>query len=237
MTSDPLRNDSTRAHGAAVDSLERDAKIDHLLLLGLEHYFQGDYEQAINVWTRVLFLDRAHARARAYIDRARSALAERQRQAEELAWAGAPGVRAESVVLPPVAPMPAVRAAAAERPVPRADGWWSWRRGSMAVAALALVAGAGYTAYSKSRLPDWLRPALPRSLSATSARAVVRDALPSPPSRGEMALARARMLFASGDLRDALSALDRVRSTDPQRSDADQLRALIQRQLLDLTRR
>ena len=42
------------------------------------------YELAINVWTRALFLDRSHARARAYIDRARSALAERQRESEEL---------------------------------------------------------------------------------------------------------------------------------------------------------
>ena len=42
------------------------------------------YEHAINVWTRALFLDRSHARARAYIERARSALAERQRESEEL---------------------------------------------------------------------------------------------------------------------------------------------------------
>ena len=44
----------------------------------------GSYELAINVWTRALFLDRSHARARAYIERARSALAERQRESEEL---------------------------------------------------------------------------------------------------------------------------------------------------------
>ena len=46
------------------------------------------YEQAINVWTRALFLDRSHARARAYIERARSALAERQRESEELLQSG-----------------------------------------------------------------------------------------------------------------------------------------------------
>src|SRR3990167_7767420 len=38
--------------------LDRDAKIEELLLAGLDHYFNGQYEQAINVWTRVLFLDR-----------------------------------------------------------------------------------------------------------------------------------------------------------------------------------
>src|SRR4029078_2353515 len=42
------------------------------------------FDQAINVWTRALFLDRNHARARAYIEQARSALAERQRESEEL---------------------------------------------------------------------------------------------------------------------------------------------------------
>ena len=56
-------------------SAERDVKIEQLLLSGLDHYFKGRYERAIDVWTRVLFLDRMHARARAYIDRARAATA------------------------------------------------------------------------------------------------------------------------------------------------------------------
>src|SRR5580765_6115156 len=81
--SDPLRTDPSRAQDAASAS-DRDAKIEHLLLVGLDHYFAANYELAINVWTRALFLDRSHARARAYIERARSALAERQRQSEEL---------------------------------------------------------------------------------------------------------------------------------------------------------
>src|SRR5262249_32709625 len=61
---------------------DRLALIEQLLLAGLDHYFIGQYEQAIHVWTRVFFLDRGHARARAYIERARCALAERQREAE-----------------------------------------------------------------------------------------------------------------------------------------------------------
>lgn len=81
--SDPLRTDHPHAsHDASV--VDRDAKIEQLLLVGLDHYFAAHYEQAINVWTRALFLDRSHARARAYIDRARSALAERQRESEEI---------------------------------------------------------------------------------------------------------------------------------------------------------
>ena len=82
--SDPLRTDGSRAHADVASGSDRDAKIEQLLLVGLDHYFAGRYELAINVWTRALFLDRSHARARAYIDRARSALAERQRESEEL---------------------------------------------------------------------------------------------------------------------------------------------------------
>jgi len=65
-----------------------DARIEHLLVTGLDHYFAGEFEQAINLWTRVLFLDRKHDRARAYIDRARSAQAERQRISEALVHQG-----------------------------------------------------------------------------------------------------------------------------------------------------
>jgi tetratricopeptide (TPR) repeat protein len=69
-------------------ALERDTRIEDLLLAGLDHYFAGEFELAITVWTRVLFFDRAHARARAYIDRARSAMAERQRESDELLHEG-----------------------------------------------------------------------------------------------------------------------------------------------------
>src|SRR5688572_27476835 len=82
---DALRSDRP---GDAPDR-ERDARIEALLLSGLEHYFAGRHELAINIWTRVLFLDRAHAKARAYIERARGAVAEKQREGEELVHAGA----------------------------------------------------------------------------------------------------------------------------------------------------
>ena len=67
---------------------DREARIEQLLLTGLDHYFAGHYERAISVWTRVVFLERHHDRARAYIERARSALAERQRESEELLHTG-----------------------------------------------------------------------------------------------------------------------------------------------------
>jgi len=85
---DSSRIDGSRAIADAPDA-DRDAKIEQLLLAGLDHYFAARYEGAINVWTRALFFDRSHARARAYIDRARSALAERQRRSEELLESGA----------------------------------------------------------------------------------------------------------------------------------------------------
>ncbi|MCC7125518.1 MAG: hypothetical protein IT178_11770 [Acidobacteria bacterium] len=65
-----------------------DARIEALLVTGLDHYFAGEFDTAINVWTRVLFLDRHHDRARAYIERARSAQAEQQRQSEALVHQG-----------------------------------------------------------------------------------------------------------------------------------------------------
>lgn len=67
---------------------EDEGRIEHLLVTGLDHYFAGEFDAAINRWTRVLFLDRSHDRARAYIDRARSAQAEQQRISEALVHQG-----------------------------------------------------------------------------------------------------------------------------------------------------
>jgi tetratricopeptide (TPR) repeat protein len=81
--SDPLRTDPVTPASEHSD-VARDAKIESLLLAGLDHYVASNFTQAIDVWTRALFLDRNHARARAYIERARSALGEQQRESEEL---------------------------------------------------------------------------------------------------------------------------------------------------------
>ena len=81
----PFRSD---APAEALGGAERDARIEQLLLAGLDLYFANQYEQAINLWTRVLFLDRTHSRARAYIERARSAQAERLRESEAVLHEG-----------------------------------------------------------------------------------------------------------------------------------------------------
>ena len=52
------------------------------------------------------------------------------------------------------------------------------------------------------------------------------------PRSSETAIERARALFASGRLYDALRAVDLVRPTDPLRLEADKLKAAIQRELL-----
>jgi hypothetical protein len=85
---EPQRPDRVRAAGEPPDR-DRDGRVEELLLAGLDHYFGGRHDLAINVWTRVLFLDRGHARARAYIERARGAIAERQREGDELVHSGA----------------------------------------------------------------------------------------------------------------------------------------------------
>src|SRR6185369_477495 len=83
---DPQKSGPSRSE--APRGAEDEARIENLLVTGLDHYFAGEFEQAINLWTRVLFLDRHHDRARAYIDRARSAQAELQRESEAVLHQG-----------------------------------------------------------------------------------------------------------------------------------------------------
>lgn len=83
---DPLRSEPGLPE--SLSGTERDARIEQLLLAGLDEYFAGQYEHAVNLWTRVLFLDRHHDRARAYIERARRAEAERQRETEAVLQEG-----------------------------------------------------------------------------------------------------------------------------------------------------
>lgn len=269
--SDPLRTDGTRAHDTA-PALDRDAKIEQLLLLGLDHYFAARYELAINVWTRALFLDRSHPRARAYIERARSALAERQRESEELLQngvaafqrgdadearrllhaaieGGAPSEEALAVlerlnrldapVIPAAPPvsigLPRRRAGLGMAAVPGLRG--------VAIAgliAIVVLAAGGYATWTER--VDWrlfaatLRSALqPETPVARAAMPVTREITLPVPRRGEETLGRARILAASGHLREALAALDDIRATDPQKGDGDRLRGDIQRQLMTLS--
>ena len=263
--SDPLRTEPARAGDAATDE-GRDAKIEQLLLAGLDHYFAARYEQAINVWTRALFLDRSHARARAYIERARSALAERHRECEELIHTGlaafdrGDGDEARRLLRSALSHgAPSEEALAVLERLERLDRGRGGERGTERVTGSTASRGAWSVGAQDPRpfaRSTWI--ALGALIFATglfvvgssgsrwqalfgtesqppAATPTTADSLLPLPRQGEMALARARALAASGRFHDALSHLDLVRPTDPQKSDADQLRGDIQRQLLALT--
>jgi tetratricopeptide (TPR) repeat protein len=258
--SDPLRTDGARALDGAPDA-DRDAKIEQLLLSGLDHYFAGHYDQAINVWTRALFLDRSHQRARAYIERARSALAERQRQSEELLQTGIAAFhrgdadearRLLQAAIDAGAP-PEDALAFLER-LNRLDSVRSRPSRSLRRAAalsvhpehvrrsrrlpwiagavgLAGLAAAAVAALIDRNAIDWRAFTAWPQQTASPAPPTVRE-MPPLPRRGETIIARASVLAAGGHLRDALALLDAVRPTDPQKATADRLRAQIQRQLI-----
>jgi len=258
QTSGPRR---TEADPAADD----EGRIEQLLVTGLDHYFAGEFEAAINLWTRVLFLDRSHDRARAYIDRARSAQAEQQRISEALVHEGLAAfdkgevIRARALLSDALdqgashdvalgvigridrldagtrisaAAAPAPRRRALDRPLATADV--NSRRGTLALwwataAAIVVVAAISFVLVAPNGFTEWF------PVQATTDRPAPLVALPAPlpvPSPTEAYVARARSLFASGKLRDALRSLDRVPVGDPLRLDAERIRADIQRELL-----
>jgi hypothetical protein len=239
-------------------------RIEHLLVTGLDHYFAGEFEQAINLWTRVLFLDRAHDRARAYIDRARSAQAERQRISEALVHEGldafdkgevvrarellsdaldqgashdvALGVlgridrldvgRTASPALPVTRRRPFSKPLEGEREPRHRDTlarWWA------TAAAIVIVAAISFVLVTPNGLADWFPVQATINAPVQVAPALAPLPIPAPT---EAYLSRAQAMFASGKLRDALRSLDRVPVGDVLRSDAERLRADIQRELL-----
>ena len=73
IMTDPLRSDR---NADAADPGATARRASKSSCAGARPLLSEQHELAINVWTRVLFFDRGHARARAYIER-RSALNER----------------------------------------------------------------------------------------------------------------------------------------------------------------
>ena len=268
---DPQRFDSRPAEALA--GPERDARIEQLLLAGLDEYFAHRYEHAINLWTRVLFLDRQHDRARAYIERARRAQAEREResdaalhQAVDAFHAGdvararalvgdaldhgaslddADGMleRIERLASSKVPKFQGSKVPRFQSKVPGSEarpdvaGPADARRGrgwSAAVLLIAAAVGALLVGVWGVAVPE---PARWPIFSAPSGTVSSIPWTPGPLPKAqasEFYLARARAFSASGRLRDALAALDRIPTADPLRRDADQLRAEVQRRLLTL---
>src|SRR6186713_230655 len=81
------------------EAADREGRIEQLLLAGLDQYFAGRLDEAIDVWTRVAFLDRRNTRAKAYIDRARGLVAERQREVEALVYEGVEAYQAGNLLV------------------------------------------------------------------------------------------------------------------------------------------
>jgi hypothetical protein len=101
-------------------------------------------------------------------------------------------------------------------------------------AAIVVVAAASVYIALGSR-PTFRRLIdLPDAAAASTPPPPAADVPVPLPRRGGIALDRARRLVLGGRLRDALALLDQVRPTDPERADADQLRAEIQKQLIGL---
>jgi hypothetical protein len=263
---DPIRTDQL-PDGGDVPERDRDARVEGLLLAGLDHYFAGQHELAISVWTRVLFLDRGHARAKAYIERARGAIAERQREGEELLHTGAAafdrGDAGEARALltsaveqgaggdealamldrlnrlefaRPAQARPVGRHALVEPrepPTGTVETPGANRAGWIAIGVVAGLGAAAALAWLALNRPGWLPLGSTRP-SIASVR-MQEDPLPVP-APSEAWISRARTLYEKRQLREALTALEAVGYGDPLKSEADELRAAIQRLLLDAAR-
>lgn len=231
---------------------DRDSRVESLLVEGLDSYFSGRYEDAVHIWTRVLFVDRSHPRARAYIDRARTALAERQRRSDELLHAsqvlldqGRTSAARQLLTEAMAVTGDDERAAALRMRLERAE---RARTGVSVPEATAAETRWGPEAFLQTPVAWWslvsatvlvtlwligrvVFPAWQPSEPADAPAVVTTSAVPVL-SRSDVALVRARTLYARGRLADALRVLDRVTLDSALRMEADQLRVEIQRLLL-----
>jgi tetratricopeptide (TPR) repeat protein len=238
------------ANGAGPDS-----RIEDLLVDGLDRYFLGQYEDAIHLWTRVLFLDRNHTSARAYIDRARGAIVERQRRAEESLQNVATlldqgrSAEARSQLQQAVDTLgedertaglrqrlerlerafggqPRIRAVP-EPPAIRLGAWISDRLTMRTWLAAAILIVATVVLSSSG---VWARLGVG---SDSSLPAPTLSPGPVPViGKNEVALVRARALYTRGRLAEALDVLDRLEFEQISRDETDRLRVDIQRLLL-----
>lgn len=263
MTSDPTIG---LASSPPESERDREARLEELLLSGLDHYFAGQHELAINVWTRALFIDRGHARARAYIERARGAIAERQREAEELIHTGAAAFQrgepdiarrllrsavengaATDEVLALLERLDRLEAATGpqdtrvpRRETPRLPAIESDAgrrdRSWLGWVAAGVVLGLAGAAVVIGIL--WTRGQqwLPLSGSTVGSSARVREEPLPIPSASDVSIARAQAQFDRGHLHEALLALDAIGPGDPLSAEADQLKATIQLKLLEAAR-
>jgi uncharacterized iron-regulated membrane protein len=236
---------------------ERAARIEQLLLSGLDQYFGGNYEQAINVWTRVAFLERGHGRARAYIERARSALAERQRESEEYLHNGVAAYQAGDLgaarelltraveqggtnetallFLQRLGRLDATTEAPRAQPVARSSSTRGLpaalapaRRISWPATIVVSLLLASVIILGALGTASWLRE---RPVTVRTGEPAPAEPLPIVRA-SQIRIDRARGLRAAGRPVDALRELAGIELGDPSRLEAERLRSDIQRALL-----
>ena len=239
------------------EAVDRDSRAEALLVEGLDRYFAGRYDDAIHIWTRVLFLDRSHARARAYIDRARTALAEVQRRADEMLQTAGDLIAAGDTHRARVLLSQVVgttgddeRAAALRVWLERAEraevGTPPGRQAivdAVRVRSRAASAGRSVAWYAAGGLVLVLA-LFAMAMTGWSGWASAPASLPSVRTpvdlpaltTSEAAIVRARTLYARGRLAEALRALDRVDPDSANRTLAEGLRVEIQQVLLAAAR-
>jgi hypothetical protein len=205
----------------------------------------------------VLFIDRTHARARAYINRARTAQGERLRRADEMLHAAGDLLTRGDLDQARRLLANAEQASGADEKV--AELWarlervertrqvsaavssvaivdarpvrsWRWvgRIGAQVVAAAAFAVLLA-SAIASPVVAEWLAG----SGESASRRTAASASRPLEVlSAEDVALVRTRQLYARGRLAEALTVLDRVDGASGSREAVDQLRVEIQRWLL-----
>jgi tetratricopeptide (TPR) repeat protein len=233
---DTMSESKQRELPGAGDATDRESRTEALLVEGLDHYFQGSFDEAIHLWTRVLFIDRLRRAeemlqaagdllTRGDLDQARRLLANAEQASgadEKVAelWARLERVERTRQVSSPSSPIAIVDA----RPV---RSWrWFGRMAAQIVAAGAFALLLLSLAASPV-VGDWLT-GTPGSASAGVAATRPLDVL----SAEDVALVRARQLYARGRLAEALMVLDGVDSANGNRDAVDRMRVEIQRWLL-----
>ena len=253
---DPLRTISDSDPPSRLP--DRAARIEQLLLAGLDHYVAGRYEQAIDTWTRVTFLDRQHAKARAYVERARSALAEQQRESDELLHRGVDAFdRGETQIalelltkaIDRVGPdemasalldrlhrlrggvsetAPTAAPVVAERRSPEVTTGSSRPPWTFVVMGAAALVGVAAIVVAGLLIQEWSV----EDRAPFEYGLVVQEEAPPVIGGADVAVVRARRLLAEDQPQAALTVLESVRFVDPSHGDVPALRAEAQRRLL-----
>jgi hypothetical protein len=250
----PLPPAAPRDLADDAEGADRESRVEQLLLAGLDQYFAGQYEQAIDVWTRVAFLDRRNSRAKAYIDRARGLVAEQQREVEALVQDGVTAYHAGDLAharalltravdrgghtdtaqlfldrLQRSDSLPEMPPAPSRRAVPVArpsrSASAAWTWLTTSVVAVGLAALILVAARPVASFVAELPIAMP------AAPPMPADGLPvARPS--DRTIAAARAAWGAANAPEAIRLLDTVDVADGRRAEADALRAEIQRQVL-----